>query len=236
MGILFFLIALIGLVVWGVQYYQSKRDGKSLDKIFKNIGWGSVVLMSFVAIISLISLATNSGADTSSSSTDYESSSSVDEMTDSEKASSESASASYDASYSSSSEAAASSKAASESERKDPTTYQTGITYDQLARTPDDYFGKKVSFTGKVLQVMEDDDETQLRLAVDGDYDNVILVDIDEDKLSGTRILEDDLVTVSGFSMGTMSYKSAMAGKITIPSMSTEIINDQGKASDDYGY
>lgn len=33
--------------------------------------------------------------------------------------------------------------------------YETGITYDQLARTPDQFIGKKVKFTGKVLQVLE---------------------------------------------------------------------------------
>lgn len=33
--------------------------------------------------------------------------------------------------------------------------YETGITYDQLARTPDEFEGKKVKFSGKVIQVSE---------------------------------------------------------------------------------
>lgn len=141
---------------------------------------------------------------------------------------------------SSSKAAEASSRAAamssSEAVDKDPNSYKTGITYEQVARTPDDYEGKKVQFTGKVIQVIEDPSETQIRLAVDGNSDNIILVGFDPDILNGSRVLEDDLVTVSGTSVGTASYKSTMSGKITIPAMAAKIINDQGKASDDYGY
>ncbi|MCT3115093.1 hypothetical protein [Leuconostoc lactis] len=124
----------------------------------------------------------------------------------------------------------------SEAVDKDPNSYKTGITYEQVARTPDDYEGEKVQFTGKVIQVIEDPSETQIRLAVDGNGDNIILVGFDPDILNGSRVLEDDLVTVSGTSIGTVSYKSTMSGKITIPAMAAKIINDQGKASDDYGY
>lgn len=123
----------------------------------------------------------------------------------------------------------------SSEEDTNPQHYQTGITYDQVARTPDDYKDQKIQFTGRVVQVMEDDDDTQIRLAVDGNYDNIILIDIDNTDLNGSRILEDDLVTASGISAGTTSYDSTMAGTITIPSMTAVIINNQGKASDDYG-
>ncbi|KDA48705.1 hypothetical protein L964_1926 [Leuconostoc pseudomesenteroides 1159] len=163
------------------------------------------------------------------------------------ESSSRAAEASSKAAESSSRAAEASSKAAESSSRaaamssseavdKDPNSYKTGITYDQVARTPDDYEGKKMQFTGRVIQVMEDKSETQIRLAVDGNSDNIILVGFDPDILNGSRILEDDLVTVSGTSVGTVSYKSTMSGKITIPAMTAKILNDQGKASDDYGY
>ncbi|MDI6497924.1 hypothetical protein QMA60_06225 [Leuconostoc suionicum] len=132
--------------------------------------------------------------------------------------------------------AASSREASSKAAEQDPAQYKTGITFDQIARTPDDYEGKKIELTGKVLQVMEDDDYTEIRLAVDGDYDNVILVDIDSDIMNGSRILEDDLVTVSGVSDGTTTYESTSGAKITIPAMTAKIVNDQGKASDDYGY
>ena len=139
-------------------------------------------------------------------------------------------------SLSSQSSAASSREASSKAAEQEPTQYKTGITFDQIARTPDDYKGKKIEFTGKVLQVMEEDDYTEIRLAVDGDYDNVILVDIDSDIMNGSRILEDDLVTVSGVSDGTTTYESTSGANITIPAMTAKIVNDQGKASDDYGY
>lgn len=139
-------------------------------------------------------------------------------------------------SLSSHSSAASSREASSKAAEQEPTQYKTGITFDQIARTPDDYKGKKIEFTGKVLQVMEEDDYTQIRLAVNGDYDNVILVDIDSDIMNGSRILEDDLVTVSGISDGTTTYESTSGANITIPAMTAKIVNDQGKASDDYGY
>jgi hypothetical protein len=126
--------------------------------------------------------------------------------------------------------------ASSEAADKDPNSYNTGTTYEQLARTPDDYKNKKIKFTGRVVQVIEDSTDTQLRLAVDGDSDNMILVDFDPDILNGSRVLEDDLITVSGISLGTTTYESTMGGNITIPAMTGKIIDNQGKASDDYGY
>lgn len=96
--------------------------------------------------------------------------------------------------------------------------YDTGITYDQLARTPDDFIGKKVKFYGKVIQVMEGDDSTQIRMAVNDNYDTVVYAEYDS-KTVTSRILEDDYITISGLSMGLLSYNSTMGGKITIPSV-----------------
>lgn len=86
-------------------------------------------------------------------------------------------------------------------EEEEKKGYDTGITYSQLARTPDDYLAKKVKFSGKVVQVMEDGDSVGIRLAVDGDYDNVILGTFDSSIIS-ERILEDDYITVYGLSAG----------------------------------
>lgn len=106
-----------------------------------------------------------------------------------------------------------------EAAKKDPSAYETGITYDNLARTPDEHIGKKVKFYGKVLQVMETDgDYTQYRLAVNENYDTVAYLEISQDQLS-TRILEDDIITVYGESYGNISYDSTMGGKITIPAI-----------------
>ena len=116
--------------------------------------------------------------------------------------------------------AAAEQKAKEEAER---IGYETGITYDQLARTPDDFEGKKAKFTGKVVQVMEGDGETQLRIAVNDNYDTILFVAYKSDLIS-SRVLEDDNVTVSGESLGLITYESTMGGEISIPSMEVKVI------------
>lgn len=110
---------------------------------------------------------------------------------------------------------AAAQKKAEEEERRG---YDTGITYDQLARTPDDFYGEKVKFYGKVIQVMEGDGETQVRIAVNDDYDKIIYASYDS-YIVVSRILEDDLITLMGTSDGLLTYESTMGGEITIPSI-----------------
>lgn len=100
--------------------------------------------------------------------------------------------------------------------------YETGITFDNLARTPDTYIGKKVKFKGKVVQVIEDDSETQIRLAVNNNYDKIIFCRVPKSKTKGSRILEDDRIHIMGVSNGLMSYKSTMGGTITIPDISVD--------------
>lgn len=105
----------------------------------------------------------------------------------------------------------------SESKAFNSTDYQTGITYDQLARTPDDFDFKKVTFNGTVGQVQNDDDVTTILLYINGDSDQTAMVDIETSDLNGSRILEDDNVTVYGKSANTTDYESVMGEQITVP-------------------
>jgi len=99
--------------------------------------------------------------------------------------------------------------------------YETGITYKQLARTPDDYEGKKVKFSGKVLQVVEGESEVNLRVAVNSNYNNVIFVYYPS-SLTKVRVLKDDNVNLYGVSEGLHTYQSTMGGNITIPLIQVE--------------
>lgn len=116
---------------------------------------------------------------------------------------------------------AAKKAAAEEAEAKKG--YSTGITYNQLARTPDDYEGKKVKFTGKVVQMMDGGAEINLRVAVNSDYDLILLVYYPS-SLTKTRVLENDIITLYGVSEGLYTYKSTMGGNITIPLIKIEKI------------
>lgn len=102
--------------------------------------------------------------------------------------------------------------------------YETGITYDQLARIPNDFIGKKVKFYGKVIQVMESGSTIQIRLAVDDNYDTILLGEYDSSIVS-SRILDDDFITIYGTSIGTISYQSTMGGTITIPGVMIDKID-----------
>lgn len=117
-------------------------------------------------------------------------------------------------------EAAAAKKEAEEKEKKG---YDTGITYDQLARTPDDYINEKVKFSGRVVQVLEGDGDTTIRLAVNDNYDTILIGSYDSTIVS-SRVLEEDMITIMGTSAGLYSYESTMGGTITIPSVIIEKI------------
>ncbi len=94
--------------------------------------------------------------------------------------------------------------------------YDTGITYDQLARTPDDYEDKLVTLSGEVLQVLEDNGTTNIRLAVDNDYDKVAY-GVYDSSLVSSRVLEGDKITVYGTSGGLYSYETVLGNNTTVP-------------------
>ncbi len=69
-----------------------------------------------------------------------------------------------------------------------------------------------------------DTDKVQARLAVNGDYDNMLLCEWDSSSVS-SRVLEDDTITIYGVSEGLITYESTMGGDITIPSISVDKIS-----------
>ena len=102
--------------------------------------------------------------------------------------------------------------------------YNTGITFDNLNRTPDDYKYKPVKFRGEVVQLIESSSENQIRLAIDGDYDKMILVGYDP-SISNVRIIEDDWIEIYGRSVGIFQYESTMGATISIPAVYVDILN-----------
>ena len=55
-----------------------------------------------------------------------------------------------------------------------------------------------------------------IRLAVDKDYDKMILCSYNSSIVS-SRVLEDDVITIYGTSAGLFTYESTMGGNITVP-------------------
>ena len=93
------------------------------------------------------------------------------------------------------------------------------IAYKELARNPDTYNGINVIFTGKVIQVQESGKLVNLRVNVtknDYGYEDTVLIQYDKSIVSG-RMLDDDVITFSGMSMGLLTYETVMGAEMTIP-------------------
>ncbi|MGG2016418.1 hypothetical protein [Bacillus sp. S10(2024)] len=230
--LLLFLVCLVALVVgmikpqlvvrWGD---TEKRNRKSVLKYF---GIGLIVLF---VLLGATSSHEEKNSSSKSASVTQKKELTAEEKAAAEKAAAEKAAAEKAAAEKAAAEKAAADKAAAEKaaaekaakEEEERIGYDTGITYDQLARTPDEFKGKKAKFTGKVLQVMEGKGETQLRIAVDDNYKTVLYVAY-KSNIIDSRVLENDNVTVSGKSAGILTYKSTMGGDISIPAMAVEKI------------
>lgn len=121
---------------------------------------------------------------------------------------------------------AAKKKTKKESYKKE--NWNSQITYSQLARTPDDYVGNKITFEGKVIQVSESSysDTVYLRVATSDDYNKVMLIEYDSSILS-SRILEDDEIRFYGTSTGLYTYESTCGKSVTIPAATVEHITIQ---------
>lgn len=92
-------------------------------------------------------------------------------------------------------------------------------TFKEIARNPDDYYFTYAKYTGEVVQVLEKDDDVQLRVNITNNgwyYTDTIFVDYTRQK-GESRILEDDIVTIYGMNFGTVSYESIMGATITLP-------------------
>ena len=106
--------------------------------------------------------------------------------------------------------------------------YGTGITYEQLARTPDKYKKKKVYFIGAVVEVVEKGSENLMLLSVhktNGKFDtDQILYCVYKPSIIDYRLLEKDIVTIYGVSTGITTYQAVNGRTISIPSVKIEKI------------
>lgn len=102
-------------------------------------------------------------------------------------------------------------------------------TFEQMARNPDNFKGTNVKLTGEVIQALYGTNSVDLRVNITkkGNYSTYYTDTIyvtyktapGEDK-----ILEDDIITIYGTSMGDYSYTSTMGAKITLPLISAKYI------------
>ncbi|MED1469215.1 hypothetical protein [Bacillus salipaludis] len=75
-----------------------------------------------------------------------------------------------------------------------------------------------------MVQVIEGDGETQIRLAVNDNYDTILFAAFDASTVS-SRVLEDDMITIFGTSTGLVTYDYTMGGQISIPGVAIDKID-----------
>ena len=96
--------------------------------------------------------------------------------------------------------------------------------YKSVARNPDNYKNTKLTFSGKVVQVVEGSPLT-IRINQKNDDDlfssDIWLITY-YPKSKESRILEDDEVVVYGKCTGVKTYSSIFGQQITVPSMTME--------------
>lgn len=94
--------------------------------------------------------------------------------------------------------------------------YETGITFEDISRSPDKFKGKKVKFSGSVLQIIDGYLSNDIRMSTNGNYDDVILVEY-KTSLIDYRLLEKDKITIYGTFSNLQSYTTVMGSTVTVP-------------------
>ena len=105
----------------------------------------------------------------------------------------------------------------------------TYISYNSIARNPNNYLVKKVKYSGEVIQIAESGSSIILRISVekDGygyDYSKVVYVNF-INKSGNNRILQNDIVSFYGEFTGIMTYRSILGASISIPSVNAQYID-----------
>ena len=100
--------------------------------------------------------------------------------------------------------------------------------YKEIARNPDNYKGKKVKFTGEVIQVQEGFLNTVvLRINVTKNeydfYEDTIYCTYTYSE-NESKILEEDIITLYGECKGDTTYTSIFGQSITIPKVEIKYI------------
>ncbi len=95
-------------------------------------------------------------------------------------------------------------------EKAEKQKYNTGISVKDIERDKDGLKSSYVKFKGKIVQVVEDGPLFgHYRLAVDNDYNKVVLIYVNITVLD-TNILVDDIITIEGKSLGNKEYTTVL--------------------------
>lgn len=100
------------------------------------------------------------------------------------------------------------------------------IPFLDLARNPESFKSKSVTYTGKVIQTLESGNKVELRINVTKEqYGWQDTVYVNFRKAQGEdRILENDIITLWGDVKGLKTYKSVLNSSVTLPEIEAKYI------------
>lgn len=99
------------------------------------------------------------------------------------------------------------------------------IRFAELKKNPDKYFFEFVRYQGEILQIMEDETSTVIRLAVTKESYGYNFNDVVYITYTGTTpFVDEDIITVYGTIIGSHTYESQAGHQITLPHLEAEII------------
>lgn len=110
------------------------------------------------------------------------------------------------------------------------------VSYDNLARNPDDYKFKPVTITGQVMQAQKSGKGYMLLVWQNDDSDQMVMVMVPKSyKPDNGNILEDDEVTINGYAFGTQEYDTTGGSTNDVPLIyADQAVVDNGKSSNAY--
>lgn len=97
--------------------------------------------------------------------------------------------------------------------------------YEEIARDSNALKGRRFTFTGQIIQVMDGEYRMNVTKSDYGFYDDTIVFTYDVG--DGDRLLEDDIVTIWGNSLGLVSYTTVLGQEVTIPAIEARIVELQ---------
>ncbi|SDK54885.1 hypothetical protein [Lacicoccus qingdaonensis] len=224
LGILVLLMVLSLLVgtfgVIALIIMAISKKGLKTPGIITGSGFGIFVIATLVILI--ISIGNNdnttSTANYPTSSSDAQSSDGTEEVDDTEYEITDEQREEFNEEYDEKmAEAREEREAEDGTDSEDLDNYRADVDIRDIERNPDDYMNELITFEGKIIQVLEEDGVSAYRIAVNDDYDRVVLVSTQSSSLE-ERLLEDDYVTVYGEFTELMTYETVVGGSRTVPS------------------
>lgn len=94
------------------------------------------------------------------------------------------------------------------------------IDYKQLDKNADKHAGKYVTYSGEIIQIIEEDGYTNIRMSLDEYHNDILYIEHDDE----TEFVEGDNITVFGEIYGNYEYKSQAGWNISVPAIFADII------------